>query len=158
MLDAHEQKLAAIRLAFGVVAAAVIWPVFARRGVEGYFADDVTRAWVAGVGGLAVLVWLATAAWSSFEKARGAVLQDERDAAIRLRAARITLGATNLYVLAGAVFLTESYFDSTARGGYVPASCVFVFALTVLFATFTVQALATLVLYRSGSSDAAHGS
>jgi uncharacterized membrane protein len=152
MFGDHQQKLAAIRLTFGLGAMAVIGTVLAQRGVETYFADAVTRAWVVGVGGLAALMWAGTAAWSARERARGAVLQDERDVAIMLRSSRITLAVTNVYVLAGAVVLTETYLGSNGLGGCVPTSCVFVFAMSVLFTTFVGQALATLTLYLFGSS------
>ena len=68
--------------------------------------------------------------------------------AIMLRSSWVTVGATNAYVLAGAVFLTETYLDDVALAGCVPVSCVFVFAMSVLLFTFTFQALATLVLYQ----------
>lgn len=128
------EKRAWWSLGVGIVMGAAIALEFITQGTTGFFENRQMRMWVTAIllaGMVAYVILLRSA---RLGKARGEVVQDERDRNISGKAPAVQLIAVLFSVAAWAIALTEVYWDR----GAIPI----VFPYMIFWSVFVVELLA----------------
>lgn len=129
-------------LIFGTAFAAVV-AIVVVNGPSTYFENESARTTVLTVAVAALIAWLGALLVTRPRGSGREVVRDERDRLIADRARSISAFVTNLYLLAFAIGVIETYRVE----GSAPVVFFFFMAMSAILVSQLVQGVATLVGY-----------